>query len=72
MMRCTCDVCGKVIFQSRFGGISHALQEAANSRDTMIIKTRSKDGTCTNYDDVCEECTKDIISYIASRKVICK
>lgn len=72
MMHNTCDVCGKVICQAPFGRISTVMREEMCDRDTMLIKTRSKDGTCTLYDDVCEECTNGILAYIASRKVICK
>ena len=72
MMNCTCDVCGRPICKAPFGEIAKALREESSSRDTMRIKTRSKDGTVTSYDDVCGECTDGILAYIASRKVTCK
>lgn len=72
MMQCTCDICGNGIFKVPFGELAHTLREESSSRDKMIIKTRSKDGSCTNYDDVCGECTAGINTYIASRKVIGK
>jgi hypothetical protein len=68
MMKRICDICGKVIIEERFGNFTKAVQEESHSRDTMIIKTRSKEGTCINYDDVCVECTDGILAYIASRK----
>lgn len=72
MMKCTCDVCGRAICKAPFGDIAKALQAESGSRNTMRIKTRSKEGTVTNYDDVCGECTDGILAYISSRKVTCE
>lgn len=68
MMKCTCDVCGRAICEAPFGEFSNALRKEARSRNTMRIKSRSEDGTATDYDDVCGECTEGILAYIASRK----
>ena len=68
MMHSTCDICGRVICRAPFGEIANTLREESSSRNTMRIKTRSKDGAITNYDDVCGECTDGILAYIASRK----
>ena len=68
MMKCTCDVCGRPICEAPFGEIAKALQKESGSRNAMRIKTRSKDGTATNYDDMCSECTDGILAYIACRK----
>ena len=68
MMKCTCDVCGNVICKAPFGEIAKTLLEESGSRNTMRIKSRSEDGTATDYDDVCGECTEGILAYIASRK----
>lgn len=72
MMQSTCDVCGNVICRAPFGELASALLEESSSRNTMRIKSRSKEGTATNYDDVCGECTDGIMDYIASRKEVRK
>jgi len=68
MMKCTCDVCGKVICRAPFGEFVKTIQEEARSRTTLIIKARSEDGSYTNYEDVCCECTDGILAFIESRK----
>lgn len=72
MMKCTCDVCGRAICEAPFGEFSNALREESSSRNTMRIKSRSKDGNVANYDDICGGCTNGILAYIESRKVTCK
>ena len=68
MMQRLCDVCGKVICKAPFGGMAVAVREDCNSRNTMRIAIRSKNGGGTNYDDVCGECTDGIIACIERRK----
>ena len=72
MMKCTCDVCGRAICEAPFGKFVKTIEAESRSRNTMRIKSRSEDGTVTNYDDVCGECTDGILAYIARRKVTCK
>ena len=68
MMKCTCDICGKVICRAPFGELAKALREESSSRTTMRIMSRSEDSSSTNYDDICGECTDGILAYIARRK----
>ena len=72
MMNRICDVCGKVICRAPFGEIARAMRDESRSRNNIRITTRSLDGTATNYDEVCGECTDGVLAYIASRKEICK
>lgn len=72
MMKCTCDVCGRVICEAPFGEFANALLCESSSRNAMRIKSRSKDGNVAKYDDICDVCTNGILEYIESRKVTCK
>ena len=72
MIQITCDICGGVIFQAQYGEMDAALRKESGSRDAIRIKFRSKCGTRTNYDDVCDGCVDGLLSFIESRKVISK
>ena len=68
MMKCTCDICGKVICRAPFGEFVKTIREESSSRTTMRIRSRSECGSSTDYDDICGECTDGILAYIERRK----